>query len=454
MKSRTGYTYFDQKKKRWVGRVMLPADPVTGKRKSVRRFGMTEADVRKKLRKLVDLIEDDGATSIPVDRMTFAELAKEYEQNELIPAEYIGEKKVAGRRDLRSSKAWLKSLTEHFGKRRLNQITFGDIKAYKLILIRRPVRINQQNSNGSGENYKQRSIAAINRELEFFRTVLNYAVANGKLTRNPFKLGNGQSLIEKSAETKRERFPTFGEEMALLRVCVGEGERGRAHLRPILIIAADTGLRRNEMFTLERYDLDFHRRVINVRAFNAKTNRPRPISMTQRVYEELLRLCEKNPEGRIFGGLKEVKRSFGTACRLNGIKDLHFHDLRHAFISRSILAGVPPAVALKASGHASEEWKRYLNMTPDQLQNLFRPLEGQDAEEVKAYGWMCYGNYVRRWDTVRLRISSLCSDHVMKSFCLHLEELSVLWVPKIRSCHKILALTGSEQRYYLLNSSH
>jgi hypothetical protein len=58
----------------------------------------------------------------------------------LIPAEYIGEKKVAGRRDLRSAKAWLKSLTEHFGKKRLNQITFGDIKAYKLILIRRPVQ--------------------------------------------------------------------------------------------------------------------------------------------------------------------------------------------------------------------------------------------------------------------------------------------------------------------------
>lgn len=73
MKSRTGYTYFDQKKKRWVGRVMLPADPVTGKRKSVRRFGLTEADVRKKLRKLIDVIEDDGVASIPVDRMTFAE---------------------------------------------------------------------------------------------------------------------------------------------------------------------------------------------------------------------------------------------------------------------------------------------------------------------------------------------------------------------------------------------
>jgi hypothetical protein len=32
------------------------------------------------------------------------------------------------------------------------------------------------------------------------------------------------------------------------------------------------------------------------------------------------------------------------------------------------------------------EWKRYLNMTPNQLQKLFKPLGGQDAKEVKAYG--------------------------------------------------------------------
>jgi len=397
MKSRTGYTYFDKKKKRWVGRVMLPADKTTGKRKSVRRFGRTEADVRKKLRKLVDKLEENGAMSIPAERMTFTDLAKKYEENELIPAEYIGEKKVAGRRELRAPKAWLKSLTNHFGKKRLNEITYGDIKAYKLILIKRPVRAKrqfsngvpkkiQQNTNGGGRNGKQRTIAAVNRELEFFRTVLNYAVANGKLTRNPFNAGNGQPLIERSAETKRERFPTFGEELALLRTCVGDDDRGRAHLRPIIIVAADTGLRRNELFTLESDDLDFEQQVINVRAINSKTNRPRQIPMTRRVFEELQKLCETNSEGPVFGGLCEVKRSFGTACRLSGVNDLHFHDFRHAFVSRSILAGVPPAVTLKASGHASDEWKRYLNMTPSQLQNLFRPLDAQNEEEVKAYG--------------------------------------------------------------------
>jgi integrase len=397
MKSRTGYIYFDKKKRRWAGRVMLPADPVTGKRKSVRCFALTKTDVRKKMQKVLNKVENQGLASISPERMTFADLAREYAEHELIPAEYIGEKKVAGRRELRAPRAWLKSLTEHFGKKKLSQITYSDIKAYKFILIKKPVRNGKQSASDvrkeiqqtnieNGANGQQRSIAAVNRELEFLRTVLNFAVANGKLARNPFNVGKGQPLIDKASENKRERFPTFGEEIALLSVCVGEGERGRAHLRPIIIIAADTGLRRNEMFTLELTDLDFEQRVINIRAINAKTNRPRQIPMTHRVYEELMKLCEKNSDGPVFGGLSEVKRSFGTACRLNGVTDLHFHDLRHAFVSRSILAGVPPAVALKASGHASEEWKRYLNMTPNQLQNLFKPLNGQNTEEVKEYG--------------------------------------------------------------------
>ena len=100
----------------------------------------------------------------------------------------------------------------------------------------------------------------------------------------------------------------------MLSVCVGKGKRGRAHLRAIIITAADTGLRRNERFTLEPSDLDFDLQVINVRAINAKANRSRQIPMTQRVFEELHRLCDQNTEGPVFGGLSEVKRSFKTAC--------------------------------------------------------------------------------------------------------------------------------------------
>jgi integrase len=150
------------------------------------------------------------------------------------------------------------------------------------------------------------------------------------------------------------------------------GDRTRftflAHLRAVLIIAADSELRRNELFTLSwrEKDIDFDKRLIRLRAINAKWNKARTIPMTQRAYEELLKLKEQYgdyPSGLVFGGIKEVKRSFNTACRLTGIEDLHKHDLRHAFVTRSILARIPPAVVLKASGHSSDEWKRYLNVT-------------------------------------------------------------------------------------------
>src|SRR5215510_580802 len=87
--------------------------------------------------------------------------------------------------------------------------------------------------------------------------------------------------------TSRERFPTFGEELALINFCNKKGPRGNTHLRAVLIVAADTGLRENELFTLEKGDIDFGTGVINVRAINAKTNRPRTIPMTRRVREEL-----------------------------------------------------------------------------------------------------------------------------------------------------------------------
>jgi integrase len=374
MKAKKGYVYFDEKRKRWIARYQ-PIDPTTGERRNLKRYGKTKMEALEKLDALKEKERNAGLASVSAEKITFAALAEEYKKKKLIPAEYVGEKKIAGRRDLRAPESWLKALVKKFGRMPLTSITHSHIEEYKRELAKRPTK-----------NGKQRSVASINRELEFFRTMLNYAVTNGMLARNPFSLSKGKKLIERASENKRERFPTFGEEIALLNVCIGEGRQGREHLRPVLIVAADTGLRRNELFTLETADLNFRDRVITVRAINAKTNRSRQIPMTRRVYDELKKLCEKNPHGQVFGGLSEVKRSFSTACRLAGIEDLHLHDFRHAFVSRSILAGVPPAVALKASGHASDEWKRYLNVTPNQLQKLFKPLGGQSAEGVKSFG--------------------------------------------------------------------
>lgn len=393
MKSATGYIFYDEKRKRWIAR-FAPVNKETGKQKEFKRYCLTKTEARKKLQELKNKYDKGGVKSVNADKSSFAFLADKFRKERLIEAVYVGEKKIAGRRELSGPEAWRKQLLFYFGAAKLNEITKGKIEQFKLWLSKLPTR-SQILEKETGElevtpnpKGKQRSIEAINRPVEMLRLMLNYAVDERMISpeQNPFFHKSAKTLIERAAETSRERFPTFGEELALINYCNRPGPRGNAHLRAVLVVAADTGLRENELFTLGKRDIDFSLGVINVRAINAKTNRPRPIPMTRRVKEELARLIETSQGDLIFGGLKEVKRSFNTACRAIKVTDLHKHDFRHAFVSRSILAGIPPAVALKASGHASDEWKRYLNMTPDQLQNLFKPLEGQNGKEVKSYG--------------------------------------------------------------------
>src|SRR5262245_36032870 len=226
-----------------------------------------------------------GSGSINADKATFAFLAAKFKKERLVPAVYVGERKIAGRRELTSPEGWLKQLLFFFGPAKLNEITRGRIEQFKLWLTKLPTRSRILEKEG-GElelitcpKGKQRRIESINRPVELLRVMLNYAVYERMITpdQNPFSQRSTRALIERAAETKRERFPTFGEELALINYCDKPGPRGNEHLRAVLIIAADTGLRENELFTLEKSDIDFGTGVINVRAINAKTNRPRTI---------------------------------------------------------------------------------------------------------------------------------------------------------------------------------
>jgi integrase len=346
-------------------------------RKNFTRSRATRREALQALREMIQQYESKGVTAFDNRDLNFEQLADRYRDAKMIEAQFVGERKVAGMRAQSSAHSYWRVLRKYFGSKRINTIKYADLEALKLYLVRKPT-----------QHEKQRSITDTNRHLQFLRAMLNYAVANGWLETNPFKLagGAGSKLIERSAESRGERFPTFGEELALIQACTREGVRGNAHLRSILIVAADTGLRKNELLTLTVSDLDFNERVIRLRAINAKTNRKRGIPMTARVQSELQKLSAKKQDGDfVFDGISDFKRSFGTLKRTAGIDGLNFHDFRHAFVSRSILAGVPPAIVLKASGHASEEWKRYLNLTPDQLRRLLDPVGKQTAEEVKEF---------------------------------------------------------------------
>jgi integrase len=93
-----------------------------------------------------------------------------------------------------------------------------------------------------------------------------------------------------------------------------------------------------------------------------KGNKPYtvPLNATaRRVMEELL--ADDELTGYLFlnemtgRSLTEIKRSFKTACRLAGIEDFTFHDLRHTFATRLKEAGVDKISRRDLLGHSTTE---------------------------------------------------------------------------------------------------
>src|SRR5881392_793325 len=93
-------------------------------------------------------------------------------------------------------------------------------------------------------------------------------------------------------------------------------------LRPIVICALDTGMRRGEIFGLKWSDVDFEERVLTIRAFNTKTMQERQVSLTTRLMIELERIWEESPKNKdflVFGFTDNVKKSWTSVRTKAGL---------------------------------------------------------------------------------------------------------------------------------------
>ncbi len=218
---------------------------------------------------------------------------------------------------------------------------------------------------------RELSIASVNRELALLRRIFNIAVREGWIYKNP--INAGESLISTADEKKRTRIITKKEELSLLECC---DHPRRQHLKPILICALDSGMRRGEIFSLTWRDIDFENDKISICAFNSKTETDREVPITPRLRQEFTRLWE-NSEGNlsdlVFNVKTNVKRSFTNIRRLCGLEDVRFHDLRHTAATRLVRSGLPIAEVGRILGHTQLETSyRYVNANED---TLFRARE-------------------------------------------------------------------------------
>ena len=171
----------------------------------------------------------------------------------------------------------------------------------------------------------------------------------------------------------KERILTSAEERRLL-------EESAAHLRPVLLVALNTGMRRGEILGLMWRQVDLESRVVRVE--RSKSGRVRHIPLNDVLVEVFTRLRSERGEAETVFPYRNVRTAFEAACRRAGIVGLRFHDLRHTFATRLIKRGVDIITVKELLGHSSVTvTERYTHSFKDQKRSAVDALINGEAVE-------------------------------------------------------------------------
>lgn len=182
----------------------------------------------------------------------------------------------------------LNHLKEFFKGKYLSEITPDLIEKYRL----------KRRADGV-------SLSTINRELACLKTCFSKAIEWEKAERNP------------AAKIKKFREPNAKERILTVEEMKRLIDAASLDLRPVLIIALNTGMRRGEILSLRRRDVDFVKGFIFIE--DSKSGRSRKVPMNGVLFETLRAMNRdrefvfENPETRT--NIKDVKTAFKGACR-------------------------------------------------------------------------------------------------------------------------------------------
>jgi integrase len=159
----------------------------------------------------------------------------------------------------------------------------------------------------------------------------------------------------------------------------------RADLRPLVILAIHTGMRRGELLSLRWANVDFERgliHVMNSQREQTKSGHSRSIPINAIARRELLGLHrETGHTEHVFFNDKtkrprtDLKNGFGTACVIAGLNDFRFHDLRHTAATRLADAGTNTREIMAILGHRCIQTSaRYTHATDAGLRRAMEAL--------------------------------------------------------------------------------
>jgi integrase len=248
----------------------------------------------------------------------------------------------------------MKALTRLFGDKAAEEVEPSEIE------------------NSLSGNLAGRSPSTLNRYLALMSLCYRLAERNGKVKANPLR------LVKRHREDNAQiRWITTREEKKIRKAL---RKRWPQHI-PEFDIAIHTGLRRSQQYSLTWPSVEFESQILTVPA--QKRTPPRHLrlnSVALAAFQKMRKMA--NGSERVFQK-KAPRYWFGKAVKAAGVENLRWHDLRHTFASRLVMAGVHLRVVQELMGHQSIAMTmRYAHLAPAMHADAVERLVGFDAGKV------------------------------------------------------------------------
>jgi integrase len=139
-------------------------------------------------------------------------------------------------------------------------------------------------------------------------------------------------------------------------------EKFADYLKPIILLSLNTGIRKDNLFTLLWGDIDFDTRIITLRAEETKSSKMLRLPLNSIAFEVLLTWRSQSektgvsdlvfPSPKTGGKLDNCDSSWQKLLRDANITNFRWHDMRHDFASRLAMSGVPLIAIKELMGHS------------------------------------------------------------------------------------------------------
>jgi integrase len=294
----------------------------------------------------------------------------------------------------RSRERWFGIVEKHLKpafRGALRSITQSDAEAY--ITRRLETGANpdapMRDTKGCMRPQRPANPATVNREVTVLKHILCRAVEWGYLSEN-----RGIKVKQLKESPGRTRFLILEEIARLLDACTfdeARSELARGYVRAFIVVALNTGMRRNEILSLSRRSVDWQNRMVKLN--DTKNGDARHVYFNDAALDALRSVPAKLGDDPFFPFRPwQMTMAVRRAVKRAGIEDFRLHDARHTFASYQAMSGVQGRGLQALLGHKDGRMTmRYSHLSDAYLRAAINKVNLGNGATESSEKWHLFG---------------------------------------------------------------